>query len=96
MKKVNDIKHVLYFMLLLLIFTNINSTPLEKVVQKKLAVSQADRKDRKCNTQPYFLSFICGSSLPIYLTPKLVQLYTDVSIVDRALKEVNFSWSSAK
>ena len=80
-------------MLLLLIFTDINSTPLEKIVQKKLAVSQVGRK---CNTEPYFLSFICGSNLPIYVTPKLVQLYIDVSIVNRALKEVDFSQPSAK
>ena len=59
-----------------------------KIVQKKPAVSLVDRK---CNTEAYFLSFICENNLPIYLAPKLVQLCKDVSIDNKALNEVNFS-----
>ena len=63
-----------------------------KIVQKKPAVSLVDRK---CNTEAYFLSFICENNLPIYLAPKLVQLCKDVSIGNKALNEVKFSSTPA-
>ena len=63
-----------------------------KSVQKNPAVSLVDRK---CNTEAYFLSFICEKNLPIYLAPKLVQLCKDDSIDNKALNEVNFSRTSA-
>ena len=63
-----------------------------KIVQKKPAVSLVDRK---CNTEAYFLSFICENNLPIYLAPKLVQLCKDDSIDNIALNELNFSRTSA-
>ena len=59
-----------------------------KIVQKKPAVSL---DDRKCNTEAYFLLFICENNLPIYLAPKLIQLCKDVSIDNKALNEINFS-----
>ena len=63
-----------------------------KIVPKKHAISLVDRK---CNTEAYFLSFICENNLPIYLEPKLVQLCKDVNIDKKALNEVNFSGTSA-
>ena len=83
MKKIDLMKHVVYLMLLL--------KETGKLVQKKPAVSLADRK---CNTEPHFLSYICDSNLSMHLTPKLVQLYKDVSIDNRTLSKVNFSCPS--
>ena len=84
MKRVDHMKHVIYVMLLL--------STTGKIVQKKPAVSLFDKKFK---TEPYFLSFIWESKLPMHLTPRLVQLYKDVSIGNRALNKVNFSCPSA-
>ena len=47
-----------------------------KFVEPKPLVSIVDRK---CVMEECLLSFICKPNLPILLTPKLMQLYKDVS-----------------
>ena len=82
-------KHVLYLMVLLLIFTNRNSALLEKLYRKNLQSAQLIE-----SATPKRISFRLFVRT-IYLAPMLVQLCKDDSIDNIALNEVNFYRTSA-
>ena len=45
--------------------------------------------------EAHLLSFVCEHSLPVYLTPKLLQLCKDVNRDPKVLNEINLSPGSA-
>ena len=51
---------------------------------------------RKCNIEVYLLAFGCKNNLPMSATPKLVQLFKDVSVDTKALNMVTFSHTFTK
>ena len=78
--------HILYLVMLQVIYTIKTSVPLEKLFRKNLQSAQLIESATQNR-----ISF----GLPNYLTPKLVQLCKDVTIYRRALNKVNFSGTLA-
>ena len=51
--------------------------------------------DRKCMMEAHLLSFVCEHNLPVYLTPKLLQLCKYVNRDPKVLNEIYLSPGSA-